>query len=51
MMNAEYRKLRDTDKPFSGSEEQAKAIWTKSIRKERPQYKKANPTPEATPKG
>jgi hypothetical protein len=51
MTNDAYRKLRGTDKPFSGSEEQSKEIWNKSIRKARPQYKKANPAPEAPPKG
>jgi hypothetical protein len=46
--NTAYRKLRGTDKPFSGSEEQAKAIWNELMRKEkwRPAAKAA---PTATP--
>jgi len=51
MMNDAYRKSRGTDKPFNGTEEQAKAIWNEQIRKEKYQYRKPNPTPEATPKG
>ena len=51
MMNAKYRKSRGTDKPFCGSEEQAKAIWNELIRKEKYQYKKPSPTPEATSRG
>jgi hypothetical protein len=51
MVNAAYRKLRGTDKPFSGSEEQAKVIWNELIRKDKYQYRKSNSTPEATPKG
>ena len=31
--NTSYRKSRGTDKPFSGSEEQAQAIWTEQIRR------------------
>ena len=50
MMNDAYRKSRGTDKPFSGSEEQAKAIWNELIRKEKHQYRKPDSTPEATPK-
>jgi len=33
--NAAYRKSRGTDKPFSGSDEQANAIWIESIRREK----------------
>jgi hypothetical protein len=46
--NAAYRKSRGTDKPFSGSEEQAKAIWNELIRKEKYQYRKPNPPAEPT---
>jgi len=49
MTNAEYRKSRGTDKPFSGSEEQTKAIWTEFIRKEKWRSPKATPPAEATP--
>jgi hypothetical protein len=42
--NTAYRKLRGTDKPFSGSEEQAKAIWNELMRKE-----KWRPAPKAAP--
>jgi hypothetical protein len=48
--NAAYRKSRGTDKPFSGSDEQAKAIWNELIRKEKYQYKKPNPPAEPAPK-
>jgi len=41
MMNAAYRKSRGTEKPFSTSEEQAKAIWNELIRKEKHRYRKA----------
>ncbi|MEN6428158.1 MAG: hypothetical protein ABFE13_22645 [Phycisphaerales bacterium] len=52
MVNEAYRKSRGTDKPFTVSEEQAKAIWNELIRKEKPQYyRKPNPAPEASPKG
>jgi len=51
MTNAEYRKLRGTEKPFTGSEEQTQAIWNERLRKEKYHYRKPNPTPEATPKG
>jgi hypothetical protein len=47
MTNTAYRKSRGTEKPFSGSEEQAKAIWNERIRKEKYQYRK----PDFTPKG
>lgn len=39
MMNTAYRKSRGTHKPFSRSEEQAKAIWDELIRKEEYQYR------------
>lgn len=39
MTNNAYRKSRGTGKPFSGSEEQAKAIWEELIRKEKYQYR------------
>ena len=51
MTNTEYRKSRGTEKPFSGSEEQTRAIWNEQIRREKYYYRKPNPTPEATPKG
>jgi len=51
MVNEAYRKSRGTDKPFTASEEQAKAIWNELIRKEKPQYRKPNPSPETPPKG
>ncbi len=51
MTNAEYRKARGTDKPFSASEEQANTIWNESIRKDNKwKSSKVAPTPpEATP--
>jgi hypothetical protein len=51
MDNAAYRKSRGTDKPFSGSEEQARVIWNEEIRREKYQYKKPDSAPEAAPKG
>ena len=51
MTNAAYRKSRGTEKPFSGSEEQTKAIWNEQIQEKRRQYGKPSSTPEATPKG
>ena len=33
--NAAYRKSRGTDKPFSGSDQQANAIWIESIRRDK----------------
>jgi hypothetical protein len=51
MTNAEYRKARGTDKPFNGTEEQAKAIWNESIRKERWRSPKATPPAEPTSTG
>ena len=51
MLNDAYRKSRGTDKPFSGSEEKARAIWNELIRKEKYHYRKPNPPSEATPKG
>lgn len=51
MVNEAYRKSRGTDKPFTVSEEQAKAIWNELIRKEKPQYyRKPTPAPETSPK-
>lgn len=50
MTNDAYRKSRGTDRPFNGSEEQTKAIWNESIRKEKYQYRKPNPTPDGPPK-
>ncbi len=50
MTNEAYRKSRGTNKPFSGSEEEAKAIWNELIRKEKYPYRKPNPTPQAAPK-
>jgi len=50
MTNEAYRKSRGTNKPFSGSEEQAKAIWNELIRKEKYQYRKPAPSSEAAPK-
>jgi hypothetical protein len=51
MTNGAYRKSRGTNKPFSGSEEQAKAIWSESIRQAKYQYRRPNPSPEGAPKG
>ncbi len=51
MMNDAYRRSRGTDKPFCGSEEQAKVIWQELIRKAKPQYRKPGSPPEPTPKG
>lgn len=49
MTNAEYRKQRGTDKPCNCSEEQAKAIWTESIRKDNKwRSAKVPPTPPET---
>ncbi len=46
MTNAEYRKKRGTDKPLSCTEEEAKVIWTESIRKDNKwKSNKAAPTP------
>lgn len=50
MTNAAYRKSRGTDKPFNGSDEQAKAIWNELIRKEKYQYGKPIPPAEPAPK-
>jgi hypothetical protein len=49
MTNGEYRKSRGTNRPFSSSEEQAKAIWAQTIRQEKFHYRKPNPSAEATP--
>jgi hypothetical protein len=51
MTNDAYRKSRGTNKPFTGSEEQARTIWNELIRQEKYQYRKPNPLPEATQKG
>ena len=51
LTNYAYRRSRGTDKPFSVSEEQVKTIWNDQIRKEKYQYRKPNPAPEAVPKG
>jgi hypothetical protein len=50
MTNDEYRKSRGTNKPFVASEEQVKATWNESIRKEKFPYKRPNPPAAATPK-
>lgn len=46
MTNAMYRKSRGTDKPFSGTEEQAQAIWNEFIRKEKGRPTKPAPAEE-----
>jgi len=51
LTNYAYRKSRGTNKPFSASEEQVRAIWNDQIRKEKYSYRKPNPAPEAAPKG
>ena len=48
MTNTDYRKSRGTEKPFSGSEEQTKAIWNELIRKEKWRPAKAAPTTATT---
>jgi hypothetical protein len=50
MTNAAYRKLRGTDKPFSGTEEQSNVIWTESIRKAKWHSAKAAPAAQPAPK-
>jgi hypothetical protein len=47
MTNTAYRKLRGTDKPFTGSEEQAKAIWIESMQQAK--WRSAKTAPAATP--
>jgi len=47
MTNAAYRKLRGTDKPFTGSDEQANAIWIESVRQEK--WHSARATPPTKP--
>ncbi len=47
VLNAAYRKSRGTDKPFSGSDEQALAIWNELIRREK--WRSTPTTPGATP--
>jgi len=49
--NAAYRKSRGTDKPFSGSEEQAQTIWNELIRKEKWRPTKVTPAGEPKPGG
>ncbi len=51
MTNAEYRMARGTDKPFNGTEEQAKEIWNEHIRKEKWRSPKATPPAETTTTG
>jgi len=51
MTNDAYRKSRGTNKPFSGSEEQTKAIWNEQIRKEKYSYRKPDASSGAAPKG
>ncbi|MBN1505668.1 MAG: hypothetical protein JW955_02415 [Sedimentisphaerales bacterium] len=51
MTNTEYRKSRGTENPFSGSEDQTKAIWNEQIRREKYHHRKPNPTPETARKG
>jgi len=51
MVNEVYRKARGTDKPFTTTEEQAKALWNEQIRKEKPPYfKRPNPTHRESPR-
>jgi hypothetical protein len=45
--NTAYRKLRGTDKPFTGSEEQAKAIWIESMQQAK--WRSAKTAPAAAP--
>ena len=49
--NAAYRKSRGTDRPFSNSEEQAQAIWTEQIRREKWTPAKATPAVKPPPEG
>ncbi len=49
--NASYRKSRGTDKPFSSSEEQAQAIWTEQVRKEKWTPARATPAVKPPPEG
>ncbi len=48
--NAAYRKSRGTDKPFTGSDEQANAIWIESMRREKWHPAKASPPAKPAPK-
>jgi hypothetical protein len=50
MTNTAYRKLRGTDKPFSGSDEQAKAIWIESMQQAKWRSAKASSTATPAPK-
>jgi hypothetical protein len=47
--NAAYRKSRGTDKPFSTSEEQARAIWTEQVRREKAKGAPAKATAAVKP--
>lgn len=49
MTNDAYRKSRGTDKPFSGTEEQANAVWNEFIRREKWKSAKVTPTPTPAP--
>ena len=49
MTNDAYRKSRGTDKPFTGSDEQVKAIWDKSLRKEKWRSAKETSAPAPAP--
>ncbi len=49
VINATYRKARGTDKPFSGSDEQAQAIWNELIRKEKWRSTKETPATKPVP--
>ena len=46
--NTDYRKSRGTDKPFSATEEQAKAIWIELLHKAKWRPAKAAPTTAPT---
>jgi hypothetical protein len=48
--NAAYRKSRGTDKPFSGSEEQANAIWNEFIRQKKSYPAKGAPLAKPVPR-
>jgi hypothetical protein len=47
--NTAYRKQRGTDKPFTVSEEQAKAIWIESVRQDK--WRSAKAVPVTAPAG
>jgi hypothetical protein len=46
--NAAYRKARGTDKPFTGSDEQANAIWIETVRQEKWHSAKTAPAQPAS---